>query len=111
MRIWQTLLLVAMHFGPLLGLAGCAHPAASVECDWANVYKRENIPLALELDAAAAVIAPIVPAFMDPATVPDPERTPFYLSLQEAIAMALESGAVGAQSIHSAGQVSDDLVS
>src|SRR5438445_3754747 len=91
-------------------LAGCAHPCPNGECDWAHIYQREQIPLSLEFDAAEAVITPIIPPVPDPATVTDPERTPLYLSLQEAFAMALEQGNVGAQSINAAGQVSDDLV-
>ncbi len=41
----------------------------------------------------------------------DPERTPHYLSLGEAFAVALEQGTVGSQSARSPGVPIDDLVS
>jgi outer membrane protein TolC len=91
-------------------VAGCAHPPASVECDWSNVYRQNNIPASLEFDAAAGVIEPLIPPVVNPATVADPERPQWYLSLQEALAIALENGKIGAQSINAPGQVSDDLV-
>ena len=89
---------------------GLRHPPSGVECDWSHVYKREHIPLSLEFDAADAVLTPTIPTVAEPATVNDPDRAPFYISLQQAFAMALEKGTVGAQSINAAGQVSDDLV-
>jgi outer membrane protein TolC len=107
---WQAVILAAGALGAVIGLAGCTHSCFTPECDWAHVYRRENIPTSLEFDAADAVITPLVPAAADPATVTDAERTPHYLSLQEALAMALESGRIGAQSIGAAGQVSDDLL-
>src|SRR5438105_3802621 len=61
----------------LTSLAGCAHPYPWVECDWKHVYKQEGIPLSLEFDAAEAVIAPMIPPSLDPATINDAERTPF----------------------------------
>src|SRR5262245_39725591 len=42
-----------------------------------------------------------------PPTVDDPEREPWYLTLHEAIAMALENGTTGLQTIRGFGQ--DDL--
>ena len=101
-RIWLGGVLLAV-------LAGCAHPPPGIECDWAHVYNRENIPLSLEFDAADAVLTPTVPSVAQPATVTDPDRTPFYISLEQAFALALENGNVGAQSINAAGQASDDL--
>jgi outer membrane protein TolC len=106
----NTIIVVSLCLG-LIALSGCGHPCPNIECDWAHVYRQDQIPLRLEFDAAEAVVAPIVSPVNDPATVIDPERTPQYLSLQEALAMALEKGNVGAQSINAAGQVSDDLVS
>src|ERR1700681_1128385 len=91
MNGWQTFILTLIGCGPLVGLTGCTHSCWNSECDWAHVYHRDNIPLSLEFDAAEGVTA-TVPTVMDPATVVDTERTPFYLSLQEAFAMALESG-------------------
>jgi outer membrane protein TolC len=102
------LMLVACWAGA--GLAGCGLPPPCVECDWAHVYRQEGVPPSLEFDAAEAVVAPTIPEVAEPATVTDPERAPLYITLQEALAMALEKGNVGAQSINAAGQVSDDLV-
>src|SRR5438046_2672187 len=109
MKGWQTIILAMLSFATVAGLAGCTHSCLTSECGWSDVYRRQHIPLSLELDAAEAVIAPILPTVKDPATVTDPERAPFYLTLQEAFALALENGNVGAQSINAAGQVSDDL--
>ncbi len=74
-----------------------AHPPPNTECDWAHVYKQNSIPPSLEYDAAAGVIEPLMPSTTSPATVTDPDRTLFYLSLREALAMALEHGTVGAR--------------
>src|SRR5207302_1725790 len=93
---WPTYFLVAILCGSLAGLAGCAHPCPNVECDWAHVYQAEQIPPSLEFDAADGVIAPLFPSVLEPATVSDAERTPFFLSRAEAFAMALEKGNVGA---------------
>src|SRR6202023_3616281 len=60
--------MAVMLWALLLCLAGCAHPCPNIECDWADVYRRERIPPSLEFDAADAVIAPIVPSVLDPAT-------------------------------------------
>ena len=110
MKGWQTFLVGLLTSLGLAGLSGCTHSCLNKECDWAHNYKQDKIPLSLELDAGEAITATI-PTVSDPVTVIDAERAPHYLSLQEAFALALEHGVVGAQSINAAGQVSDDLVS
>jgi outer membrane protein TolC len=45
-----------------------------------------------------------------PPTVDNPEREPWYITLHEAIAMALENGTTGVQSIRLPGTLDDDLV-
>ncbi len=93
----------------VLALAGCVQPCWHNECDWRHVYDQAQLPPRLET-RPDDVIQPEVPALPDPATVLNPERTPYYLSLSEAIALALERGTVGAQSVRGPGFAIDDLV-
>ncbi|MFO0966903.1 MAG: TolC family protein [Gemmataceae bacterium] len=90
--------------GLLAVVSGCTHTCLSGPCD----NRPTTLPPAVERDPATAMI-PDVPLTADPATVIDPERPPRPLSLQEALAMALENGAIGGQSLSNPGLTADDL--
>src|SRR5262245_29221200 len=109
MKSRLILLLMLLSTAMLLGVAGCTHSCLTRECDRWDVYRKNKIPPALEVDAAAGIV-PTVPTVNDPVTVSDPEREPWYISLQECFAMALERGTIGGETIRAPGQVSDDLV-
>jgi outer membrane protein TolC len=88
----------------VLGLAlavavavGCAKQCFLTECDY-NHYRDLALPPNLECDPSASVV-PATSAMGAPPTVLDPDRHPRYLSLAEAIAMGLENGTVGDQSL------------
>lgn len=101
-----------MAFGAAVLVAfvgGCTQTCLQKECDWAHIYRQDRIPLSLESDTTEAIV-PQVPVSADPSTVADPDRPQRFLSLPEALAMALENGTVGLQSIRTPGLVSDDLL-
>lgn len=93
--------------GVVIVLAGCTRQVFITEADYEH-YRR-LMPANLENDPTAA--EPQVEAVAPPHTVLDPEkREPYYLSLAEAIAIALERGTTGVTSVAQPGQVSNDLL-
>ncbi len=95
-----------------LGMAcvcGCAQYFIR-EIDYDEFHRRNDLPRNLETNPAAGE-GPVVPGNAPaPATVNYPERKPRYLSLDEAIAIALQQGMIGIQSVRSPGLIADDLV-
>lgn len=96
-------------FSFFLALTGCQKSVFIREPDLFEASQRLDLPLNPEYDPTAGVV-PFLGRVGEPATVIDPERTPRFMTLMEAIAIALESGTVGAQSIRSPGLPTDDLV-
>jgi outer membrane protein TolC len=90
------------------GVTGCKQQCFLLECDYDH-YKTLGIPSHLETDTKASII-PATVATPAPATVLDPERKPRFLTLTEAIALALENGTTGAQSVVNPGFGNDNLV-
>src|SRR5437899_1648037 len=72
--------------------AGCKQQCIPSACD--NRVQDPCLPPDLECNPRAGVV-PAGADVPEPATVQHPERQPRYLTLQEAIAMALEHGFAG----------------
>lgn len=79
----------------LAGALGCKQQCFLTECDYEH-YCNIGLTKRLECDPTVS-IQPATLTVPTPATVLDPERKPRYLSLAEAIALALEQGRVGDQ--------------
>jgi outer membrane protein TolC len=94
----------------LATMTGCAQQNWLTEKDYKDFHLRNDIPLGLESKADLSS----VPTTMDrpgaPATVDWPEREPRYISLAECIAIALESGSSGIQSVRQPGAINEDLL-
>ncbi len=89
-------------------LAGCTQQCFVTEADWRHYH--DLMPACLESDPQAGQPEHVSKNAPTPVTVLDPERRqPWYLSLQEAIALALEKGNTGILSVRNPGQISDDL--
>src|SRR5262249_4786920 len=80
----------------LAAVAGCKQQCFLTECDYEHYQKIALTPRNLESDLKAW-IEPATVAAPQPSTVLDPERKPRYLTLAEAIALALEQGRIGDQ--------------
>src|SRR5262245_54884911 len=96
-----------LGLGLTLLTCGCAQTYFLSKTDYDEFHRRLHLPPNLESDPS--VDAPPPADSGDPATVSDPEREPRYLSLQEAIAIALQNGTVGTQSVRAPGSANDDL--
>ena len=77
-------------------LAGCQKSVFVQEPDLFDAQKRLNLPLQPENDPTIGS-QPLVGPVSEPATVTNPDRLPRYITLREAIAIALESGTIGRQ--------------
>lgn len=96
--------LVALSF-----LGGCANPFLFQAPDWKSIDEPTVLPTKLE-STLESLLQPAIPlAPTTPATVLDPERKPHHLSLNEAIALALENGTIGIQSVRVPGLAVDEL--
>jgi outer membrane protein TolC len=93
----------------LLLLLGCSQPCRLPEGDVAELRARLALPP--DLDCAVPPPPALPSTATPPATVAHPEREPHYLTLNEAIARALEQGTVGAQSLRVPGGATEELVS
>jgi outer membrane protein TolC len=91
----------------VVGALGCKQNCFLQECDYDD-YKKFALPY-LECDPKASV-EPATGAMPAPTTVKDLDRPDRYLSLSEAIAMALENGTTGTQSVVNPGFATDNLV-
>jgi outer membrane protein TolC len=83
------------------------------DCGWKELYAQEHLPPQIDCTPAALdeLLAPPPSNMPDPATVLDPDRSPYHLSLGEAFAIALEHGTTGSQFARQPGVPVDDLVS
>jgi outer membrane protein TolC len=107
--LWRRLVVIALlSFGAALG---CQQQCFLSECDYQHYHEQLGLPADIESNPASTV-TPSSSAFMPaPATVNHPERQIRYMTLAEAIAVALEQGTVGAQNPANPGFPSDALVS
>src|SRR5207302_1623153 len=98
---------VALALSIALLAAGCAQKCCLQDYD--KFLERGGLPADLECNPEKAcenARPPVGP----PSNVEHPEREPWFLTLHEAIAMALENGTTGLQSSRLFGQLDDDLV-
>src|SRR5262249_20984879 len=84
---------------------GCKQQCFLYECDSTEAYRRLGLTPQLENDPTPSIV-PSVGSMAKPPTINDSERPPRYISLAEAIAMALEFGDPGTQQLN--GTVNDD---
>src|SRR5215468_9202902 len=75
-------------------VAGCGSKCFISEKDF---YAAHDLPVGLEEGNAAALVQPTLNPTAAPATVEHPDRPARYLSLPEALALALENGATGSR--------------
>lgn len=97
----------------LLAVAGCTQSCFRHDCGWQELYAHESLPVQLECKPGTLdqlLTPPPADVVADPATVLTPERPPYFLSLGEAFAVALEHGTVGVQASRAPGIPIDDLV-
>jgi len=71
-------------------ISGCKQQCFLMECDYGH-YKDIGLPPSVECDPNSW-IKPAAQLVPPPPTVLDPERPPRFISLAEAVAMALENG-------------------
>src|SRR5437016_6300568 len=76
------------------GIVGCKQTCFLTECDY-NHYQDVVSEMPRLVCDPSASIAPTRVAMPAPSTVDDPDRKLRFLTLQEAIALALEHGTVG----------------
>ena len=91
----------------LTALAGCSQPCYMRDYD--DFLKRAGLPC----DVACNPELQNMRTTQDigrPMTVDDPERDPWYLTLHEAVALALENGNTGVQSTRNFGFLDDELI-
>jgi outer membrane protein TolC len=93
----------------LAGIFGCQRQCFLKECDYEHYQSLvpENFAK-LECDSSFGV-APLVPSVPTPADVWNPDRELRYITLTEALAIALEQGTVGVQSALFPGALVDTL--
>jgi outer membrane protein TolC len=104
MMSWKNLLLGLALLSVVA--AGCKQQIFLRECDY-HEYEKLGLPPKAE---CTPDIDPGVPDTPAPTNVLDPERQVRYLTLAEAIAIALERGTTGIQSTRLFGTANDDLV-
>jgi outer membrane protein TolC len=92
-----------------VGALGCQKPCYMTEGDYRDSHLL-GLPPKLECDPSPAVLPPlgVTPV---PMTIEDTHRPSRYMSLREAIAIALENGTIGSQSAVAPGSASDALAS
>src|SRR5262245_22787418 len=92
---WKVMVLgLALTFAAAVG---CSRQCFLSECDYNEAYGK-FVPANLACDPEAS-IKPTIPPVPVPRTLNDPGGKPRYLSLSEAIAIALEQGTTGFQTI------------
>lgn len=104
-NLWRRVAVIG-----LLGLGsalGCQQQCFLTECDYQHYHEQLGLPADLESNPASTVV-PSSSSFMRrPADVNNPDRPIRYLTLAEAIAIALEQGTVGSQNPASPGFPND----
>jgi outer membrane protein TolC len=103
---WKAVV-VGLMLG-VAGVAGCSKQCFIHECDYDN-YAKYGFP-DLECKPGAPPITPDQLNTTGPRTIMDPEAKIRYISLAEALAIALEQGTVGVQSPFFPGSITDTLV-
>jgi hypothetical protein len=108
---WAVRVLRGLVAAALVGLVGCKQQLFLEPGDYTAAVTAQ-IPRSIELNPHDAITPPVVrPVGGGPSTVLDPTRPPRFLTLEEAIAVALEQGNVGGQSGVQFGNKSEQLPS
>src|SRR4051794_27131989 len=98
----------------LAATVGCKQQCFLTEPDYDEFHRSVHLPPNLANDPSVG-ISPLIPPVAEPPTVANPDRPPWFLTLNEAIAIALESGTTGLESVRFAQPttlpVNDDLAS
>ena len=109
---WAVRVLRGLVAVALAGLVGCKQQLYLEPGDIAPGAVTAPLPRTLELNPHEAINPPVVePVDGGPTTVKNPTRPARYLTLKEAIAVALDQGNVGGQSGVQFGNKSDQLPS
>jgi outer membrane protein TolC len=97
----------------LVAAVGCKQQCYLTEPDFNEFHHSLHLPPNLENDPSAG-ITPLIPPVSTPPTIGSPDRQPWYMTLNEAVAIALEQGNEGIESVRYATPtslpVNDDLV-
>src|SRR5439155_11797316 len=107
MMRWHTA--VGLLALTLFMVCGCSQNVFLSEAEYENFHKLNGLPRNLEGDPHV-IDAPPVESPFAPATVNHLDLKPRYIALQECIALALQQGMIGWQSVRFPG-VTEDLVS
>jgi outer membrane protein TolC len=107
MMRWHTA--VGLLALALFMVCGCSQNYFLSQTEYENFHKLNDLPRNLEGDPHV-IDAPPVGYSEPPATVNHLDLKPRYISLQECIALALQQGMIGSQSVRFPG-VTEDLVS
>jgi outer membrane protein TolC len=107
MMRWNTA--VGLPALVLFMVCGCSQNYFISEAEYENFHRLNGLPRNLE-GGLDVIDAPPVDNPTPPATVLDLDLKPRYISLQECIALALQQGMIGSQSVRFPG-VTEDLVS
>jgi outer membrane protein TolC len=91
------------------GVVGCGKEIFIHESDY-NHYQTLGLPPKLDTDPGATV-TPATLVMAEPSNVHNPERPLRYLSLAEAVSLALENGTTGLQTAQNPGFYNDNLIS
>jgi len=93
---------------------GCKQQCFLTEPDFEEFHRSVGLPPNATNDPSLGV-TPLIKPVSEPPTVSNPGRTPWYLTLNEAIALALENGTTGVESVRYATlanlPINDDLAS
>src|SRR5258708_29280817 len=104
----RGLMLILVSLIPAF-LVSCQKLCFLTEADYQENHLRD-LPPCVETDPSLSLTA-LAGTTPPPTTVIDTKRNVRYLSLREAVAIALEHGTVGSQSVTTPGGASDSLVS
>ncbi len=89
-------------------MTGCAQRCWLDKQDWERFHMQNALPLGFETDTTISSRPTTDVPTTAPPTVLDPEREPRYISLAECIALALERGNTGIQSVRVPGGINED---
>ncbi len=103
---WKAVILMLAVAGATV--TGCAQRCFLTKESFDDFHARNILPPTLETDPTLGS-EPVTGHVPKPATVEDPERKPRYVTLHECVAIALEHGSTGIQSVRQPGAINEDL--